>query len=144
MGATEQEMKVTVRIHRPTGLEFKTKKIEHDGKVTLRKGKGKAEWRPKITGLGIQHKMFGRVKYYADIFPDAAATWTPDFSKASIDTPGLTKEQIMEFGDWDALKARFRSIKDMSKTPMIMYVILIVQIMSIVLTFLISSGRLRL
>lgn len=135
-------MKVTVRIHRKTGLDFKTKKIDDDERITLRKrGKGRAEWRPKVNGLEIKHGWFGRSKYFTDIFPDALETWTVNYPE--IVTPALTKEQIIEFGNWEAMRARFRSIKDMGKTSSIMYIILAVQIVSIVITFLLSSGRLR-
>lgn len=139
-------MKVTIRIHDDDGsIRFKKVKIDDDGKITLRKRrKDRSIWRANLSGTERRHKWFGRVDYYADIFPEAPKTWLIDHEKEEVTKPRLTKEDIIAFGKWEALRARYRNIKDLMKTPTISYVICVLIILNIALTWLFTSGRLKL
>jgi hypothetical protein len=138
-------LKVTVRIHKDDGsVQFKTKKLEDDGKVTLRKRtKNDRGWRPKVAWKEEKHSRFGRVKYYTDVFEDAPETFQMNLKDKSLARPELEQTEVTRYAKSKVFEKRYMTdSKPMGS--MILYVILIVQIVSIVLTFLLSSGRLRL
>jgi len=137
-------MKVTVRIHKPDGsVEFKTKKIEDDGKVTLRKQKKYDRgWRPKVTWTETKHLRFGRVKFYTDVFQDALETFQMNLKDKSIERPELEQKEVLRYAKSKVFEKRYMSaVKPISST--MLYVIVIIQVVSIVITFLLTSGRLR-
>ncbi len=137
-------MKVTVRIHHTTGLELKKKTIEDDGKVTLIKdSRKKAEWRPLIKQLEPKRKWFGRAEFYADVWPNADETWIYDGSIKPEEQPKWTKNTSKAFIGKKILDKAGEAEKD--KGPgSVLWVIAILVIVNIVLTFLLTSGRLRL
>lgn len=138
-------MKITIRVHQDDGaVRFQTKKLEADGHVTLRnKGKYDRGWRPKITWKEEQHLRFGRIKYYTDIFQDALETFQMNIKDKTLIRPELDQKEVTRYAKSKVFEKRYMSAgKQFSST--LLYVILVVQIVSIIITFLLSSGRLRL
>jgi len=137
-------MKVTVRIHKSTGLELKKKKIESDGRVTLIKdSRKKAEWRPLIKQLEPKHKWLGRTDFYADIWPKAEETWTYDGTLSPDKQPKWDKDRSKAYIGKKILDKAGEEMKDKA-SGMGIWIIAILVIVGIALNFLLSSGRLRL
>jgi hypothetical protein len=135
-------MKVTVRIHRATGLDFQTKKIDDDGKITLRKkSRDHAGWRVGIGSLESKHGYFGRVKFYADIFPNATETWTYDYDVPDATKPKWDKDQSHKFISAKILEKAAEEPKEKGTTGTLLLAVLI--IVGIVINILLISGRLR-
>ncbi len=135
-------MKVTVRIHKPEGLELKTCKVEDDGYITLRSGKGKAGWRPKITMVEAKHGWFGRAKFFTDIFYEAEETWKIDPTVKETEMPKWTKQQSTRFINAKVLEKAGEEEKNKGVGMGIWIIAILVIAMGIV-QILISTGRLR-
>lgn len=136
--------KVTIRIHKPTGLEFKTKKIESDGRVTLIKdARKKAEWRPKIKQLEPKIGWFGRTKFYADVLPYAEETFIINSETNPENLPKWDKDTSKAFITKKILDKAGEEMKDKGAGAA-MWVLGVLIIINMVLTFLLVSGRLRL
>ena len=135
-------MKVTVRIHKATGLEFKTKKIESDEHVTLKKGtKKQGGWRPLVKGLEPKIGWFGRTKFYTDVFPDAEETFINDPTVPADKLPKFTKDESTRFLNKKILDRAGEDVKE--KGSMGTMIIAILVVVGIVINILVSSGRLR-
>ena len=138
-------MKVIVRVHSPSGLQFKTRKLEDDGTVVLQKQKkDKAGWRPEVTSVEVKHGWFGRAKFYADIFPEAEKTFRFDYEKLTVDQPVLTRDKVKEFGSWDALRRRAKPPEGYKPNNVAIYLTLIAVVGFGVIQILIANGNLRL
>src|SRR4030042_1545465 len=144
-GETKRMTKVTVRIHKDDGsVVFKTKKIEDDGKVSLRrKSKYEREWRPKVSWKEEKHGRFGRVKYYTDVFQDATETFQMNVKAKTVERPELEQKEVTRYAKSKVFEKRYMTDSKQTSS-FILYAILIIQIVGLVLTFLLSSGRLRL
>ena len=135
-------MKVTVRIHYPTGLKFQTKKVEEDGRVTIKKGtKKQGGWRPLVKGIEAKIGWFGRTKFYADVFPDADETWKIDHTIPQVNQPKFTKDESTRYINKKILDRAGEDVKE--KGSMGTMIIAILVIVGIVINILVSSGRLR-
>ena len=137
-------MKVTVRIHRPSGLELKTKKLEDDETVILRKtGTKKFDWRPKIRQLEAKHSWFGRTKFYADVYPEAVESWTYEYDlKNPDDRPHWDKKQSKRLLDAKILERAGEEPKEKQGAAIWILAILIVAMG--IINILFASGKIRL
>lgn len=136
-------MKVTVRIHKSTGLEFKTKKIEDDGRITLIKdSRKKAQWRPEIGGIETKHGWFGRAKFYTEVMPNANKTFIINGELKPEEIPKWDKNTSKAFINKKILEKAGEEMKD--KNPSMALLLLgILIIANIAITILMVSGRLR-
>jgi hypothetical protein len=138
----EERLKVTVRIHKPTGLEFVTKKLNEDDTVTLRApGKNRSGWRLHIKALEAKHTWFGRTTFYADTFFNAQDSWSYDYGLPEAQQPKYDKDTSKKYIAAKILEKAGEEPKDKSNSSTWILAILIV--VGIVINVLVSTGRLR-
>lgn len=131
-------MKVTVRIHSARGLEFKKAKVRRGNKLKLAK-----DWEVELVDYETQHKWFGRSKYFTDVRENAKKTWSYQTGLTPDQQPELSQAQVNQYAKAKIWERRYQT--DTKQTPnWILYVILLLQIGSMVFTYLLQSGRLRL
>jgi hypothetical protein len=136
-------MKVTVRIHTPSGLKLKKCPISFDGKhlVIRKETKKKAGWSPEIGTMEVKHRLFGRAAYFCDVFPHAEKTWTVDYTQTSLDAPKWDKQQSKKYIEAKMIEKTGQEPKEKLGNT-ILWIITILGIANIVLT-LILSGKVR-
>ena len=131
-------MKVTVRIHSAHGLEFKKVKVRRGNKLKLAK-----DLEVELVDYETQHKWFGRSKYFTDVWENSKKTWNYQTGITPEQQPELSQAQVNQYAKAKIWERRYQT--DTTKTPnWILYVILMLQIGSMVFTYLLQSGRLRL
>lgn len=137
-------MKVTVRIHTPHGLEFKTVKVTAKGNIILRKKKGDSPaWKAHLLWYETKHNWFGRTKHFTDIFPDSTNTWTLHYDKHYAIRPELEQEEVGRIAKMKVFEKRYNTEP---KTPgaTIMYIMFAVMVIGFIALGLIGTGRIRL
>lgn len=136
-------MKVTVRIHSSSGLEFKTRKVQQNNTVVLEKpGKHYAGWIAKIKGIEVKHLHFGRVKYFTDVWQGAKETWSYDYENKQTNQPVLTMNEVKQFAKTESFKWHFQG-KPQGPSNAILYLILIVTVAMGLINILVVTGRLK-
>jgi ssDNA-binding Zn-finger/Zn-ribbon topoisomerase 1 len=134
-------MKVTVRIHTPSGLRIKKCRVSNDGKHLLGLGKEtkkKAGWKPEIGTMEVKRLWFGRTAYFCDIFPDAEKTWTVNPSLNILNTPKWDKQESKKLIEMRLVEKAGQEPKEKQGNA-IQYVILMAIIASIVIQILLSG-----
>lgn len=136
-------MKVTVRIHNGRSLELKTKTIESDGRVTLIKdSRKKAQWRPKIEKVEPKIGWFGRSKFFTEVLPYAEKTFVIESGIELDKLPKWDKDTSKAYIGKKILDKAGESEKEKGSGA-VLWVIAILVVVNIVLSFLLQSGRLR-
>lgn len=137
-------MKVTVTIHKPNHQrEIRTIKVTKKHNLKLRKPKGDDPgWKPHLEDIETRPLLFGRAKYYADVWQDAEKTWLYDASIPTDKQPKWTKEESTKFIRAKILERAGEELKDKSSAGI--WIIAILVIAMGIINFLLSSGRIRL
>jgi len=137
--------KIKVRVKTPSKEWVKWCKPLDDGEtIVVEKAKTKkAGWSFKFTNKSlVPFRSWGRQMFAIDVFYHAPKAIEYDFSQDAVTAPKLTKDQVMEFATWEALKARYAKITG-AKFPTWFMVLVVVLLIVIIVMQLITSGRIR-
>jgi len=138
--------KIKVRVKTPTKEWVKWCKPQPDGQtIVVEKAKrNKAGWSFKFSNKSLvpfSHR--GRSFFAIDVFYESKKAIEYDYARDKATAPELTQQQVTHYAQARIWERRYQT--DAKQMPnWILYVILLLQIGSMIFTYLLQSGRLRL